>query len=310
MAEDGKKLRAREAEELSAEVVAGSAPGKPDAKRAKDRRKQPKRGTSKGAAKPPKAARTKNAGGKRPPEAAPATPDPAISITSADAKPAKAKPAKARAVKAKPAGEKTEKAKPVKAKPVKAKTIKTRPAKVKSAKAGAPVAEPSSSKGSAAVPHALVPEGDQLTAPEALDQIAALPVRRQGETLEVCLVTTRDTRRWTIPKGWPMKGKKDWTAARIEAAEEAGLAGKVARRPIGSYLYFKRRPAHLDLVRVTVFLMEVSGQSADWKEAAERDIAWFPAATAAFLVDEEGLRSLILDLAPPAEDGQAGFMPS
>ena len=38
-------------------------------------------------------------------------------------------------------------------------------------------------------------------------QLAALPWRRtSGGDVEVLLITSRETRRWIIPKGWPMKG--------------------------------------------------------------------------------------------------------
>ena len=39
-------------------------------------------------------------------------------------------------------------------------------------------------------------------------QFAALPyqIDRQG-TVRILLVTSRETGRWIIPKGWPMKGK-------------------------------------------------------------------------------------------------------
>jgi 8-oxo-dGTP pyrophosphatase MutT (NUDIX family) len=53
-------------------------------------------------------------------------------------------------------------------------------------------------------------------------------------------VTSRETRRWIIPKGWPMKRMPPHTAAAREAFEEAGVLGQVRRRPLGSYSYRKR----------------------------------------------------------------------
>src|SRR6202034_3038866 len=42
-------------------------------------------------------------------------------------------------------------------------------------------------------------------------QFAALPWRiAVGGTRQIMLLTSRDTRRWVIPKGWPMKGRKRW----------------------------------------------------------------------------------------------------
>ena len=57
-------------------------------------------------------------------------------------------------------------------------------------------------------------------------QYAALPWRVKDGRLEIMLVTSRDTKRWVIPKGWPMKGRKPHIVAAIEAVQEAGLIGK------------------------------------------------------------------------------------
>jgi 8-oxo-dGTP pyrophosphatase MutT (NUDIX family) len=55
------------------------------------------------------------------------------------------------------------------------------------------------------------------------------------------LLTSREMRRWVIPKGWPMKGRKPAEVARQEAYEEAGLVGHiVGKRPLGSFHYEKR----------------------------------------------------------------------
>ena len=51
-------------------------------------------------------------------------------------------------------------------------------------------------------------------------QIAARPFRRR-KALGVMLVSSLESRRWVIPKGWPMKGLEDHEAAAREAFEEA-----------------------------------------------------------------------------------------
>lgn len=64
-----------------------------------------------------------------------------------------------------------------------------------------------------------------------LRQVASLPLRRSEDgKIEVLLVTSRETRRWIIPKGWPMKGKKQHEAAAIEAEEEAGVIGNTSKK--------------------------------------------------------------------------------
>jgi 8-oxo-dGTP pyrophosphatase MutT (NUDIX family) len=60
-------------------------------------------------------------------------------------------------------------------------------------------------------------------------QFAALPCRTAEDgSRQVMLVTSRETRRWVIPKGWPIKGLKPLKVAVREAYEEAGLVGRIA----------------------------------------------------------------------------------
>lgn len=131
------------------------------------------------------------------------------------------------------------------------------------------------------------------TAPTALHQIAALPWRIREGRLEVLIITTRETRRWTIPKGWPMKGRTDPEAARIEAEQEAGVVGKTAKKPIGRYTYWKRREARFDLVRVVVHALEVTGSLETWKEMTQRELRWVVPKDAAIVVDEPELATLL-----------------
>ena len=56
-------------------------------------------------------------------------------------------------------------------------------------------------------------------------QVAALCWRRSAKGLRILLITSRDTGRWVIPKGWPMRNRTEPEAAAREAYEEAGLRG-------------------------------------------------------------------------------------
>ena len=65
-------------------------------------------------------------------------------------------------------------------------------------------------------------------------QVAAVPFRLDaGGKVEVLLITSRTTKRFTVPKGWPMKGKSGRKAATTEAREEAGVLGNAPRKPLG-----------------------------------------------------------------------------
>ena len=130
-----------------------------------------------------------------------------------------------------------------------------------------------------------------------LKQVAALPVSVDPEgRLRVLLVTSRETQRFIIPKGWPMKRRKDHEAAAIEAEQEAGLVGRIHKKPIGAYTYWKRRADHFDLCRVKVFVLEVRDRLPDWREKGQRRGAWLLVGEAADLVDEYGLVEILREL--------------
>jgi hypothetical protein len=142
----------------------------------------------------------------------------------------------------------------------------------------------------------------QPTDGRPLEQIAALPFRiaENGE-VEVLVMTSRETQRVVIPKGWPMKNRKSWTAAKIEARQEAGVIGDIGRKPIGQYRYWKRLEGFFALVKVAVYPLPVRRQLAEWRERHERSQAWLPAEDAALLVDEPELGALILEFGQSRE---------
>ncbi|MGX7703609.1 NUDIX hydrolase [Methylobacterium sp. Gmos1] len=132
-----------------------------------------------------------------------------------------------------------------------------------------------------------------------LRQVAALPVRRDADgVVEVLLVTSRESRRWIAPKGWPMKGRKPHRAAAIEAREEAGVVGRIGKEPAGHYTYDKRLPdGGVVPCRVAVYLLAVTGTLDEWREKGQRDLQWVSGEAAAALVQEPELAALIHDLA-------------
>src|SRR5580692_251543 len=124
-------------------------------------------------------------------------------------------------------------------------------------------------------------------------QVAALPLTVGDDGItRVLLLTSRETRRWVIPKGWPMKGRKPYEAAAQEALEEAGVTGQAKKKPIGTYTYFKRREAHFDVCRVDVYLLVVKKQLETWREKDQREARWFTLDEAADMVQEPGLVAL------------------
>ena len=130
-------------------------------------------------------------------------------------------------------------------------------------------------------------------------QYGALPYRlSNGSRAEFMLVTSRETRRWIIPKGWPKKGKSPHQLAAREAFEEAGVRGSIAKRSVGSFSYKKGlKEGGMVECEVRVFPLKVKRQSKEWPEKNQRKVKWLPAAKAAEKVKEPMLSKLIRRLA-------------
>jgi 8-oxo-dGTP pyrophosphatase MutT (NUDIX family) len=93
-----------------------------------------------------------------------------------------------------------------------------------------------------------------------------------------------------------MKGQKDHIAARIEAEQEAGVTGQARKKPIGAFLYWKRRESHFDLVNVVVYPLDVTATLPSWKEKEERNVRWVDPGDASIVVEEPGLATLLQTL--------------
>jgi 8-oxo-dGTP pyrophosphatase MutT (NUDIX family) len=125
-------------------------------------------------------------------------------------------------------------------------------------------------------------------------QYGALPWRLQGNNLQILLITSRRTRRWIIPKGWPMEGCKPTVCAAREAEEEAGVAGEVSKAPVGQYRYMKLLRDGVELpCRVEVFALKVTQESAEWDEMDARERRWCAVSEAASAVLEPQLKMVI-----------------
>ncbi|MCW2247178.1 8-oxo-dGTP pyrophosphatase MutT (NUDIX family) [Azospirillum fermentarium] len=136
------------------------------------------------------------------------------------------------------------------------------------------------------------------------DQYAALPYRDIDGVRQVMLITSRDTGRWIIPKGWPEKRTKPHDMAAREAFEEAGLLGRVSSKPCGVYHYDKRmKSGKARACAVQVFLLAVEQELESWPEKGQRERRWMDPLEAASLVNEgdlaDLLRAFAADAMPP-----------
>ncbi|MEL7463772.1 MAG: NUDIX hydrolase [Pseudomonadota bacterium] len=130
-------------------------------------------------------------------------------------------------------------------------------------------------------------------------QSGAICWREGPKGVEVLLVTTRRTGRWTPPKGTRQTGKSLARSAAAEAWEEAGVVGEIDPVPLGRYAYLKYKTSGAWEKRtVELYALKVADLSDDFPEAGERVRAWMPQADAAKAVRERGLARLIRAFAP------------
>lgn len=147
------------------------------------------------------------------------------------------------------------------------------------------------------------PDGD---APRT--QYGALCWRRAGGKVEVLLVTSRETGRWVIPKGWPIPDLTPEASAAREAWEEAGVKGEVGSACLGVFAYEKvidhdlPGPPTLPCI-VTVFPLRVTRQNRSFPENGQRRMKWFPLEKAARKVEEPELQALIATFDPSTGSG-------
>lgn len=129
-------------------------------------------------------------------------------------------------------------------------------------------------------------------------QVAALCFRQSDAGKEVLLITSRDTGRWIIPKGWPITGKDAPDAAMQEAWEEAGVrTGRIRQKAIGTFCYEKDMPKGLPLqIETQVFAVKVDKLKSQYPEVAERRRKWVRPSKAADMVAEPELQKILRDI--------------
>ena len=117
-------------------------------------------------------------------------------------------------------------------------------------------------------------------------QAGVVPYRKYGDEVEICLITSLKKRRWIFPKGIIEPGDSCEETALKEAAEEAGLQGRIVGEPLGQYDDFKWGGP----LQVTMLLMEATDWDDDWPESELRDRCWVSPTRAAQLLSKASLR--------------------
>jgi 8-oxo-dGTP pyrophosphatase MutT (NUDIX family) len=134
---------------------------------------------------------------------------------------------------------------------------------------------------------------------ETRTQFAALPFRRKKSGVEILLISSLDSGRWIIPKGWPMDGMTPAAAAAQEAWEEAGVRGKTYQGCLGLFSYSKWFDQEMSWpCIVAVFAVEVDRLEDQYPEEGQRKRKWLTPKKAAARVEEPELKQIILNFDP------------
>src|SRR4029434_9119376 len=109
---------------------------------------------------------------------------------------------------------------------------------------------------------------------------AVIPFRIRDDRVEIALVTTPGGKQWVVPKGSLDEGERSRDAAIRETEEEAGLIGRLKRRPLGRYRFRRDNEKY----EVEVYLMHVTIVLDSWLEARLRRRRWIKVDKAVTLV--------------------------
>lgn len=163
--------------------------------------------------------------------------------------------------------------------------------------------------GGAGLLKALAASPETLRAKAFRRQCGAIVFRRAAESaalVEVLVITSRDTGRWVIPKGWPMKNRKPHEAAAIEALQEAGVRGKASKKSLGQYTYLKRLDTGVDVpCIVDLYQIEAETLEDEFKEKGQRVLEWVTPSEASRRVQEPELKSILRSFTPRGKKRRA-----
>jgi 8-oxo-dGTP pyrophosphatase MutT (NUDIX family) len=136
------------------------------------------------------------------------------------------------------------------------------------------------------------------SAVRVLRQAGVLAYRVKAGRLQILLLTSRETKRWIVPKGNIGAGSTALEAAAAEAFEEAGVVGDMTSLvPLGLDNYFKllpsgaRRPASVE-----IYLLKARKLRKKWPERSERKRVWVSVKKALEIIGEPSLAPLLLRL--------------
>jgi 8-oxo-dGTP pyrophosphatase MutT (NUDIX family) len=123
-------------------------------------------------------------------------------------------------------------------------------------------------------------------------QSGVIPFRGSLKQLEILLITSRNNKRWIIPKGLIEPGLSPEDSTLQEAYEEAGIRGQIVGALLGEYQYRKWG----GVCNVSVFAMKVTEILESWPESSIRSRQWYKLEDSLAKIREKELKNLIKKL--------------
>ena len=124
---------------------------------------------------------------------------------------------------------------------------------------------------------------------EKIAQASALPFRIHKNKLQILIISSRNGKKWILPKGIIETGDSDRYTALKETQEEAGVNGNILMEPIGSYFYEKWD----SICEVILFPLKVTEVFDEWEESYFRKRRWVSAKSAIKKVEPKELVNLV-----------------
>lgn len=129
-------------------------------------------------------------------------------------------------------------------------------------------------------------------------QFGALCYRIDNGILHILLITTQRTKKWSIPKGWPITGKTPEQVSQTEAFEEAGIIGEISSECLGVFSYKKNMGnGKSKECAVDVYALKTTRQIDEFPEQGQRQLEWISSDKAANRVAYPELGKIIRSFA-------------
>jgi 8-oxo-dGTP pyrophosphatase MutT (NUDIX family) len=122
-----------------------------------------------------------------------------------------------------------------------------------------------------------------------IQQAGAVPILIKDEEPLILIVNNLNKTRWVVPKGIVESGQTPEETAAREAFEEAGVAGEILGKSLGTYTYHKWN----ETLKVDLFILLVNKVYDNWAEDCFRKRWWINWNEFMETVDERIPRSIL-----------------